>query len=73
MIFRRRLMARSDHRRQAGGAELEVDLFSHIQSVIYLNPEISDGAFQLRVPEKQLHCAQVAGFAIDLCGLCAPH
>jgi hypothetical protein len=35
----------SDHRRDAGGRRLELDLFGHIQSVIYLNPEISDRAF----------------------------
>jgi hypothetical protein len=27
-----------DHRRDAGGRRLEVNLLGHIQSVIYLNP-----------------------------------
>ena len=30
----------------AGGRRLELNLFSHIQSVVHLNAEISDGAFQ---------------------------
>jgi hypothetical protein len=38
---------------------LELDLLGHIQGVIDLNPEISNGAFQLRVTEEQLHSAQV--------------
>ena len=58
---------------EAGGRRLELNLFSQIQGVVHLNPEISDGAFQLRVTEEELHCAQVAGLAIDLCGLRTPH
>jgi hypothetical protein len=64
-------MARSHHRPEVGGAGLEIDLLG--QSVVYLNSEISDGAFQLCMTEKQLHCAQVAGLTIDLGGLRSPH
>ncbi|WP_442908338.1 hypothetical protein [Halomonas sp. IOP_6] len=31
-------------------------LFCHFQSIIYFNPKISDGAFQLRMTQEQLHC-----------------
>jgi hypothetical protein len=41
-------------------------LFSHIQGVVHLNPEISDGAFQLGMTEKKLDCTQVTGLAINL-------
>jgi hypothetical protein len=30
----------------AGGRRLKLDLLGHIQSVIHLNPEVSDGAFE---------------------------
>ncbi len=36
----------------AGGRRLELNLFSHIQGVVHLNPEISDGAFQLGMTEQ---------------------
>ena len=62
-----------DHRRDAGGRQLELDLLGHVQSVVYLNPEISDGALQLHMTEEELHSAQVAGFAIYLGGLRTPH
>ena len=44
----------------AGGRRLELNLFSHIQGVVHLNPEISDGAFQLRMAEEELHRPEVA-------------
>jgi hypothetical protein len=50
---------------KAGGRRLELDLFSHIQGVVHLNPEISDGAFQLGMTEKKLDCTQVTGLAIN--------
>jgi hypothetical protein len=62
----------SDHRPDAGGRQLELDLLGHVQSVVYLNPEISDGALQLRMTEEELHCAQAAVFAIYLGGLRTP-
>jgi len=36
------------------------------------DPEISDGAFPLRMAEEELHCAQVAGLAIKLGSLRTP-
>jgi hypothetical protein len=56
----------SDHRHDAGGRRLKLDLLGHIQSVIYLNPEIPDCTLQLRMAEEELHGAEVARFAIDL-------
>jgi hypothetical protein len=47
------------------GRRLEFDLLCDIQAVIQLNPEISDDALQLRMAEEELHCAQVAGLAVD--------
>jgi hypothetical protein len=35
----------------AGGRRLELNLFSHIQGVVHLNPEIPDGAFQFGMTE----------------------
>jgi hypothetical protein len=63
----------SDHRHHAGGRRLEFDLLGDIQSVIHLDPEISDSALQLRMAEEELHRAQVASLAIDLGGLRASH
>jgi hypothetical protein len=36
----------------AGGRRLELNPFSHIQGVVHLNPEISDGAFQFGMTEQ---------------------
>jgi hypothetical protein len=47
---------------------LELDLLGDIWSVIYLNPEISDGALQLCMAEEKLHGAEVSGFAVNLGG-----
>jgi hypothetical protein len=33
---------------------LKLDLLGHLESVVHLNPEISDGALQLRMSEEQL-------------------
>jgi len=51
---------------EAGGRRLKLYLFSHIQGVIHLNPEISDSAFQLGMAEEKLDCTQVTGLAINL-------
>ena len=59
--------------RLSGGRRLKVGLLGHIQSVIYLDPEISDGALQLRMAEEELHGAQVPGLAINLGSLRTPH
>jgi hypothetical protein len=46
------LGARANTDMEAGGRRLELNLFSHIQGVVHLNPEISDGAFQFRMTEQ---------------------
>jgi hypothetical protein len=46
-----RLWRVSDHRHDAGGRQLELDLLGHVKSVVYFNPEISNSALQLRVAE----------------------
>ena len=51
---------------EAGGRRLELNLFCHIQGVVHLNPEISDGAFQLGMTEQELDCTQVSGLTINL-------
>jgi hypothetical protein len=61
-----RLWRISDHRRDVGGPRLKVDLLGHIKSVIYLNPEIPNGTLQPCMTEEELHCAQIAGLAINL-------
>jgi hypothetical protein len=63
----------SDHRHDAGGRRLKVDLLGHIQGIIYLNPEIPDGALEFRMAKEELHCAQVSGLTVDLGGLRTPH
>jgi hypothetical protein len=57
----------------AGGRRLELNLFSHIQGVVHLNPEIPDGAFQFGMTEEKLDCTQVSGLAINLGSLRAAH
>lgn len=58
---------------EAGGRRSEVNLLGNIQGVVYLNPEISDGAFQLGVSEEKLDRTQVAGLPINLGSLRAAH
>jgi hypothetical protein len=56
---------------EAGGRRLKLNLFSHIQGVVHLNHEISDGACQPGMTEEKLDCTQVTGLAINLGRLCA--
>ena len=58
---------------EAGGRRLELNLFSHIQGVVHLNSEISDGAFQLGMTEEKLDCTQVTGLPVNLGSLRAAH
>lgn len=44
---------------------LEIDLLRDLQSVVDLNTEVSDCAFQLVVTQEQLAGAEVSGFLID--------
>jgi hypothetical protein len=48
----------------AGGRRLELNLFSHIQGVVHLNPEISGRAFQFVITEEKLDRTQVSDLAI---------
>jgi hypothetical protein len=50
----------------ASGRRLKFDLLGHIQGVVHLNSKISDGAFQLRMAEEELHRAEIAGLTINL-------
>jgi hypothetical protein len=44
----------------------ELDLLRQGKGIIDLDPEIPDGALDLRVSEKQLDRSQIAGLAVDL-------
>ena len=44
----------------------ELDLLRQSQSIIDLDPKITDRALDLRVSEKQLDRSQIAGLAVDL-------
>ena len=47
--------ARPSHRQAAHHLGLQLDLLGYGKRVVYLDAEIAHSAFQLRVPEKQLH------------------
>jgi hypothetical protein len=49
------------------------DLLGQTQCVIDFNSEVTDSTLQLCMSEKELHGAKVAGFAVNLGGLRAPH
>ena len=51
----------------------ELDLLRQSQSIIDLDPKITDRALDLRVSEKQLDRSQIAGLAVDLRRLGAAH
>ena len=61
--------ARLSQRQAAHHLGLQLDLLGYGKRVVYLDAEIAHSAFQLRVPEKQLHCSQIARFFIYLCRL----
>jgi hypothetical protein len=43
----------------------DIDLFRYRQGIIYLDAEVSDGAFDFCVAKQELHRPQVAGSTID--------
>ena len=43
----------------------DLDLLGDCQGIIYFDAEIADGAFDLRMPEQELHGPQVAGLPVD--------
>jgi hypothetical protein len=52
---------------------LELNLFSHIQGVVHLNPGYLTVLSNLGMTEKKLDCTQVTGLAINLGSLRATH
>jgi hypothetical protein len=50
----------------------DVNLFRYREGIIYLNAEVSDGAFNLGVAEQELYGSQVAGSAVDQRRECVP-
>jgi DICT domain-containing protein len=46
--------------------DLQLDLLRDREGVIHLDPEIANGALQLRMAEQQLYRPQVAGLLVDL-------
>ena len=59
----RDLWARQDRVLRSG---LQLHLLRDGESVVHLDPEISNGALQLRVLEQQLYRSQVAGLPVNL-------
>ncbi len=45
--------------------DLYLSLLYNIQGNVGLNPEISDGAFKLRVPEQELNGPEIPGPPVD--------
>lgn len=43
----------------------DLGLFSHLKSIIYLDPKIPDGAFQLSVAQQQLYGPEILRPAVD--------
>lgn len=43
----------------------DVNLFCYREGIVYLDDEISNGALDLRMPQKKLHGSQVAGSAVN--------
>ena len=51
---------------------LHLRLLGDLQRIIDLDPEVADGAFQLRVPEQQLNGPEIPGSPVDQRCLGAP-
>ena len=43
----------------------DVDLLRNCESVVYLDPQVSDRALYLCVPKQKLHRTEIAGAAVD--------
>jgi hypothetical protein len=43
----------------------DINLFCYGKGIIDLDAEVPDGAFDLGVPEQELHGAQIAGTPVD--------
>ncbi len=49
-----------------------VNFLRNIQGIVYLNAQIPDGAFNLRMSKEKLNCSQISGSTIDECSLGSP-
>src|SRR5207302_4366218 len=65
--------SRPRHRDGAATSCSELDLLRDAERVVNLDPEVSNGAFQLRMSEQKLNCPQVTRLLIDLGRLRPPH
>lgn len=52
---------------------LKLNLLRDSQRVVYLDAQVSDGAFEFRVTEQNLDRPKIAGLFINLRSLCSPH
>jgi len=43
----------------------DINLFRYCQSIVYFDPEISDGAFDLGVAKQKLDGPEIAGATVD--------
>ncbi|MGY2904633.1 hypothetical protein ACVWVY_003654 [Bradyrhizobium sp. URHC0002] len=50
----------------------DINLFRYCQSIVYFDPEISDGAFDLGVAKQKLDGPEIAGATVDQGSLRAP-
>jgi len=51
----------------------QLNLLGNAERVVDLDPEVTNRAFELRMPEQQLNRSQVARLLVDLGGLRSPH
>ena len=59
--------------RSPTGSGLYLGLFGHLECIINFDPEVTHGAFELRMTKQQLHYAQVLRKPVDQCRLGTPH
>lgn len=65
--------AASPSSRAAQSSRSDLGLLGDLKGVIHLDAEVPHRRLQLRVPEQQLHCAQVLCTPVDERGLCSAH
>src|ERR1051325_1972594 len=58
---------------QGRRSQSEFNLLGDAKGVVHLDTEITDGAFEFRMPKQQLHGSQVTSLLVNLCGLGSPH
>ena len=51
---------------------LNLCLFCQLESIIHLDPQVSNRTFQFGVTEQYLHCPQVLGPTVDHGCFCTP-